>query len=292
MSSLPNLFLIGGMKCGSTTLYADLAQHPEIHAPAVKEPTFLERSELDDAGVAALYRELHRGGEGAAYRMDGSTRYSMRAQIPGAASRLRAICGPDCRIVYLVREPVARIVSQYRHAFSTGAIACGLAEALEREPALLDNSRYASQLAPWLEAFGEERIFVLGFEAYTADRRAACAAVLDFLGLRPLPADADLSGARNVSEGRRNPPKWFSTLSRSPFYKNRIAPLLPSDRLSGLKRVLYRKAPQARVDLGPELKARIRKELEDEIKALRPHLRFPANRSEVGWMNLESRDEG
>ncbi len=36
----PNLFLIGGMRCGSTTLHLMLGQHPDIYMSPVKEPYF------------------------------------------------------------------------------------------------------------------------------------------------------------------------------------------------------------------------------------------------------------
>ena len=49
--ALPDFFVIGAAKAGTTSLYALLDQHPDIFMPEVKEPEFFARDDLYDTGA-------------------------------------------------------------------------------------------------------------------------------------------------------------------------------------------------------------------------------------------------
>lgn len=289
---MPNLFLIGGMKCGSTTLYADLATHGEIHAPEVKEPTFFEREELSSEQVGDLYRKLHRGGEGCRYRMDGSTRYSMRTELEDIPGKVRELCGEDVRIVYMVRNPLDRIASHYRHGFGAGSYTGSLAEALDSDPALIDHSRYAWQLEPWREVFGDDKIFVMQFEAFIEDRKGAVEAVERWLGLEPETGGIDPEERRNASEGKTAPPGFLAAITRSPLYKTNLSLLLPKTLLHRLKRVTHRRLPEAEAVWTPESKAKIIEELKQDVVRISGDCSFPLlPKGEFLWDDFQSGNE-
>jgi hypothetical protein len=92
---------------------------------------------------------------------------------------------PTARLIYLVRDPLARIVSHYRHNFAKGKETRPLNAALygQRRGIYLHTSRYYTQLRPFLKHYPPERVLVLSTEELQIDRRAALARVFEFLGV-------------------------------------------------------------------------------------------------------------
>ena len=64
------------------------------------------------------------------------------------------------RLVCLIRNPLDRLVSHYIHEWTTGVISCGIDEAVDRHPELVDYGCYAMQLAPWVDAYGRDALLV------------------------------------------------------------------------------------------------------------------------------------
>jgi hypothetical protein len=103
--------IIGSMKCATTSLFSYLAEHPAIAPAKIKEPEFFSRNQGHQAKLAR-YEDLwdfdpdiHR------YAMEASTGYSKWGER-GAAERIHAY-GLRPRLVYVVRDPFARIESHY-----------------------------------------------------------------------------------------------------------------------------------------------------------------------------------
>jgi len=67
----------------------------------------------------------------------------------------------DCRIVVLVRDPVERALSHYRHERALGLVRGSLAEAVRSDPRILEASRYSKYLPKWKESFGISRVLCL-----------------------------------------------------------------------------------------------------------------------------------
>lgn len=151
--------------------------------------------------------------------LDGSTTYAFADRAERVAGRLHGH-NPDLRVIYLVREPVARIVSAWRHGFERGWSPPSLAEALARNPALVDNTRYAACLRPYRERFGADRVLVLPFEAVARAQDGAVGAACRFLGLDPPPP------ARPVRANRRTVPKRHHAHDDRPAMRlfQRVAP--------------------------------------------------------------------
>lgn len=157
---LPDFVIIGAGKSGTTTLYEWLAQQPEIFASSLKEPRFFSRDwdkSLD--WYAALFTEAkdhQRVGEA-------STNYTDVEYCEVAAERMAAVI-PDARLVYLIRHPVERLRSQYRHNWRRCVEYEPLAEAVLR-PAnpYVGRSLYYQRLQPYAERFPPEQICVVRF---------------------------------------------------------------------------------------------------------------------------------
>ena len=53
-----NFFVIGAAKCGTTTLYARLSQHPEVFLSPLKEPNYHSRADLDPARFSNAFKAI------------------------------------------------------------------------------------------------------------------------------------------------------------------------------------------------------------------------------------------
>jgi hypothetical protein len=133
---------------------------------------------------------------------------------PEAAERIAALV-PDARLVLLVRDPVARAVSQYRHHHAEGTETRPVAEAL-LDPAsqYLDRSRYAARLAPYLERFAPEQVHVLLQEDLLGRRRETLAGLYRFAGVDDRFWDGEALGRRHHVRTDEEPPLDPALLER------------------------------------------------------------------------------
>ncbi len=97
---------------------------------------------------------------------------------------------PDARLVYLVRDPIARMQSMYMHQVSAGR------ERRRAEEALLDHrylgpSRYGFQLAAFLDYFDRSQVLVIASEVLRENPREALNAVFSHLAVDPAAVDLD-----------------------------------------------------------------------------------------------------
>ena len=172
MSALPNLIVAGFQKCGTSSLHRYLDLHPEIAMSRLKEPDFFRVDRTWDKGLD-WYRGLFDAE--AAVRGEASVNYAALPISEGVAERIAKHI-PDVRLIFCVREPVERAVSNYIHMWSMGHERRPIDEALlDLGSSYLQRSRYAHQLAPFRAAFGEDQILVIRQEDLLDERRSRTA---------------------------------------------------------------------------------------------------------------------
>lgn len=203
---LPDFFIAGHAKCGTTAVYEMLRQHPQIFMPSLKEPYFFA-TELDDRGAAsrsaalpetleeysALFAEAAPGqiaGEASAYYL----------WSKDAARRIADAC-PGARSVVIFREPASFLRSlhlqflQDHHEDEKDLRRALTLEPERREgrrrprsarwPALLaysEHVKYVEQLKRFHDRFGVERVLVLIYDDLRRDNEATMRTILRFLG--------------------------------------------------------------------------------------------------------------
>lgn len=191
---LPDFIIIGAMKSGTSSLYQWLAEQPELTLPVVKEPHFFSRPEAWKRGLnwyGSLFAEDRRQLVGEA-----STTYTNPDHAAVAAARMAAAV-PDVRLIYVLRHPLERLRSHYRHLVVHGASRAPFLDLLaDPEGPLVRRSQYFTCLAPYTEAFPREQICVVRFEDLVGDQPEAWPVVLRHLGLGPRPLS---NRAHNVS---------------------------------------------------------------------------------------------
>lgn len=240
-SRLPTFLIIGAMKAGTTTLFDDLAGVPGIAMSSHKEPNTLVRFDRAE-DVEADYRTLFAHARESDQRGEASTAYTKRPTHDGVAERARRLLGPELKLIYIRRDPLDRLLSQYRYEAPMGMCGPeGIDTVLRTDPRFVDYSDYDMQEAAWLEHFDAAQLLRLEFADYIADRVGTVKQVCDFLGV-PCPADhAIRSGASNASSGRRMQTGLAGRFARSHLYTRHIKPHLPA----GLREMLKRLAPKA-----------------------------------------------
>jgi hypothetical protein len=167
--ALPNLVVIGAQKCGTTSLHYYLDQHPEIAMSRAKELNFFLSSGSWAKGVDWYAAQFDAS---APVRGESSPAYTNYPFHSGVPERLHSVI-PDAKLVFLVRDPLERIVSQYLHDFSAGKedrpIEEALADGLGAHP-YVARSRYFMQLEQYFPFFEPKSILVLSQEELLAER--------------------------------------------------------------------------------------------------------------------------
>ena len=160
-------FLVPGFsKCGTTTLCALLAQHPKIFIPELKEPWYF--SSTDFPAREADYIQHFAPALPGQLLGEGSVNYSGFEREEISITRIRDN-NPDCRFIFIARNPLRRIESSYREMHHSGVrfglnAPYDLAENLERFPQMIQDSKYFERISKYINAFGSEAILVLFLE--------------------------------------------------------------------------------------------------------------------------------
>lgn len=226
---VPNFLIIGAMKAGTTTLFRDLVDHPQLFLPQEKEPETLTKFGDDIDAIRRDYASLFRPAKPHQKLGEASTAYTKRPDYVGAARRALELCGPELKIIYLMRDPVKRAVSQYQHDFGLGRVVEPIDEAILKYDRYVNYSRYDWQLEPWIETFGTEGLLRVPFEAYVRNRGETLNTVCDFLAIDAtlLPV-LQLDRAFNASEGKPVAPNGFVRgLINSRTYQRIVKPIVP-----------------------------------------------------------------
>lgn len=268
--TLPGFLIVGAMKAGTTTLYEDLLAVPGLWMPPQKEPEDLIHPEVETPDGLAAYAGKYAACPEDACAGDASTAYTKRPTHEDVAARALRVLGPEIRIIYLIRDPLRRITSQYHHLWGLELENRPLNNAVLEDDQYLAYSRYAWQIAPWQDTFGTEKVLILRFEDYLANRRATLAKVCAFLGVAPPEAPLDETH-RNRSDGKHVPKQGSLSqrVAHSRFYLYRIKPLLPTGLRDRIKAAVLPKARKMTETLAPETETALREALRDDPLAAR-----------------------
>ncbi len=232
MTDLPDFVIIGAMKCGTSTLHAQLAAQKQFFMSEPKEPNYFSDDDVYCKGER-WYRGLFAGAPQGVIKGESSTHYTKLPTYPQTVERLAALI-PDAKFVYVMRDPVDRLVSHYIHEWTQGVITCPIDEAIETHPELVAYSRYAYQLEPFVARFGTARILPVIFEKMTAApdvELKRIAAFLDAAG--DVAWEKDLE-AQNVSAERIRKFPGYSVIVDNPvatFLRRRLVPRSFRDRV-------------------------------------------------------------
>jgi len=268
------------MKSGTNTLYHDMLRNPSLFLPDKDlNPLVHDVSPREYANYFHAARSSQLCG-------DVSTCYSMLPTYPGVVQRARNLLPQGTKIVYIVREPLRRLISHHYHmSVRRGAerMPRDIDRCVREFPALIAYSRYAMQLEPWLDSFGREAVHVIRFEDYVSDRRQQLKELCEFLGVHPTVDGIDPERIHNQSDGKPVLNTFWSVMTSTAAYRRIIRPLFPLRLRDRIRSVLLPKAPSRPDPPSPETVDFIIDQLKPDIERLRQML----GHDEPFW-NLEA----
>lgn len=240
---LPDFLIIGAQKAGTTTLFRDLETHPQIAFSYHKEPHSLCYDEVLTPRGRRHYSAYFAHVQPGQICGEASTGYTRFPQFQGAAERALKTLGPDTRLIYIVRNPVDRVVSHHHHSVTENDMPASIDEAVQSDERLIAFTRYGMQLEPWLERFARDRLHIIIFEEYMKNRQAGAAAAEAFLGVDPRPDLIDPDARHNTATDRRATPPLLRAITRSESYARIGRRWIPESVRSSLRQRLLRPAP-------------------------------------------------
>ena len=170
----PGFLVIGPGRCGTSWLHAVLGEHSDICVSSTKETSYFDM-EFDRGPEWYAQFFIHYAGQARVGEV--ATTYIASSM---AADRIASF-NPSMQIISPVRDPVARTFSHYLRSKRNGQPVASFEEALESRPVLLQRSRYAAMLEPYLDRFPAQQLRILIFEDLLRDASAYCRSVYGFL---------------------------------------------------------------------------------------------------------------
>jgi hypothetical protein len=200
---MPSFLLIGAQKCGTTSVFNNLVQHPQICSPSKKEIGFF--SSNFDKGISwyKSFFPVPQDRKRSYITGEASTGYICH---PHAASRVAQTL-PQIKLMVMLRNPIDRAYSHYHHTARMGKENLPFAEAIYQEEArvgeikakisqdgnyyhkdyhyytYLSRGLYAQQLKPWLALFERSQFLILQSEDFFAQPAVTFEQILNFLEL-------------------------------------------------------------------------------------------------------------
>lgn len=255
---LPAFIIIGAMKAGTTSLYHYIASHPDIVRSAVKETDFFMSDETFSKGLD-WYQSLFAGCGRMAF--EASPNYTKRDLFPGVPSRMHAVI-PDVKLIYVLRDPITRVVSHYVHNYAHGRESRSFADAI-RDPSsnYIQTSKYFYQIQAYLEFYGRDALLLVESERLRDETAAVVQDIYEFLGLPAKYSTTLLARRFHESNAKKRP----SALERR---------LIEGTRNAYLKSVIRwlvapLRSPVARPSLTPADESLLAEELRPDVDALR-----------------------
>jgi hypothetical protein len=275
---LPTFLLIGAMKAGTTSLYHYLSAHPQVVTSRYKAPEFFVEESNWHRGIDWYRRQFPAVGPDILAIGEASNAYTKYPRYRGVPKRIAAHL-PDVRLVYAVREPVARIRSHYQTRVAEGSETAPFAEAVFADPIYLDYSRYALQMEQYLEHFPREQLLVITSEDLRTSREDTMRKVYEFIRVDPdvTPAELERDFYRTKDRAVRSPiPLPLRKALKRRFPATRRYKELENNTLGAVRRITGRSGgrtgPPEPVIITNEVRERIVAELRPDVCRLREYL--------------------
>ena len=275
--TLPNIIIIGAMKAGTGSLHYYLSKHPEIFMSKIKELNFFDREESPRRDLNWYKAQFD-----ANYRFNGesSPQYTRFPRNPGVVERIKETI-PNPKLIYLLRDPVDRIVSHYIEMLTrwreTRSFDAMLADIENERHQYIECSSYHLQLSQYWKHFSPDDIHVVILERLSKDPKAELKRVFRFIGVDENFWSPDFDVRKNEGENKRVPRAFFTAITprfiRRQTFDVTWMPWSVAKMLNQLVRIGA--PPPSKPNLGEKDDLRLQAILKDDVAALRAFLKDP-----------------
>jgi len=178
---LPNLLIIGAFKAGTTSLHNYLGLHPDIFMSGEKELRFFVKEKNWSKGLL-WYESNFRDVNNEKIIGESSPGYTDFPANKGVPKRIYSLI-PKGNFIYILRDPIERIISHYKHFVLSGWEKCTIEEALKEDENnhYICNSMYFLQIEQYLPFFEEYQFLFITSEELKNKRSETMKKVFHFL---------------------------------------------------------------------------------------------------------------
>lgn len=259
-TGLPDFVIIGAMKSATTTIYEQLRLLDGIFMPELKEPNFFSDDDQYRRGLD-WYRDLFALAQSGDILGEASTHYTKLPTYPDAFKRMTGAL-PRAKLIYIMRDPTERLVSQYIHEWSCNRIHVDINKALDIHPELIHYSRYAYQLEPFVRLYGTQNILPVFFERIRDNPDSELRRIANFIGYTGS-VKWDKNVARtNVSSNRLRTNRLTEFLIKNEFLASVRRTFVPRIIRDGVKKNMQMRQ---RPDLSQESKNKLQDVFDEEL---------------------------
>jgi hypothetical protein len=238
VSRVPNFFILGATKCGTTALYKYLLQHPNVYFPVNKEPQFFSNDRLYSRGMEFYVKRFY-GSSACEQALGDATPHYIYYEK--TAKRIHQdLPESSHRFIVILRDPVQRAYSLYWNMVHEGHEDLSFEDALDQEALRMvrqpidgsgtirfqyfDSGLYSRQLNSYFQYFDRSKFLIVFLEDLGLDPTSTMNSILDFLNLERL--ELNLERHHNVSSVPRS--RFLQSLVRRPSQlRKALGKLLP-----------------------------------------------------------------
>lgn len=265
---LPDFIIIGAQKCGTTSLHYYFGLHPQIAMAPEKELNFFYVEKNWSRGVAWYRSRFDMAAPLVGETSPNYTAHPRFASVPHMAE----VLPPDTKFIYVVRDPIERILSQYVHYYAGGLEHGSLEDALRQgdyRDDFLQRSRYYHQLSQYTALFPREQIHLIIHQDLLHRQQETLASAFAFVGADPSFSTVLFARRLHMGRHRRRPTALGRRLAWSPLAKlGRGLPAGIRPQVEWLAAYPFsRRVP--RPTLKPETLAYLKEALQEDMNAFR-----------------------
>ncbi len=196
---VPNFFIIGAQKSGTSSLHAMLKQHPDIFMSEIKELEFFNHSNrVNEEFFHRDYLKHFQDANGQAIIGESTASYIWtyspdspwcnqskvyNRQIPRS---IKDYLGDNVQFLVILRDPVQRAVSAYMHHFRNGRIRGKNADikSVGKKFGIIDIGFYARHLKEWLLWYPADSFCIFRYEELFEDLDPHIKRLCSFLNIQ------------------------------------------------------------------------------------------------------------
>lgn len=227
--TMPNFLVLGAAKCGTTSMYHYLSQHPQIYMSPLKETNYLAYEGHDSyrfqITTIDAYQALFDGATDEIAVGDSSPIY-LSSSI--AAGRVRELI-PEAKLIAIIRNPVDRAFSDYAmHVRQRGATSNVREAFADKDAVYVQGGFYHARLKRYFEVFERDQIRVYVFEQFRSDPGSVLRDVFGFLGVSDEFLPDTSTGHNKGSFPKSRPVNNLIRLLKRPTVQRYVSPFTPA----------------------------------------------------------------
>ncbi len=248
--NVPRFIVLGGHKCGTSSLHHYLAQHPEIYLPTVKGTDYLNRVTKTIEDYQSLYTDMK------TEKIAGEVS-SVYLNSERACANIKRYF-PNAKLIAIIRDPAERAFSNFCVLPETLNRKRNLNEIFQDEKRVLKSGLYYPQLKMYFDQLGRDKIQIYLFDLFAKNTQQFLASFFEFVEV-----DANFISDTSLvvrKGGKIKNESAQQILSESNLLRSAVGKLLKPFTTSEQRRILHKKA-QNMLTIKEEMPVDLRKKL-------------------------------